>query len=384
MRILFLTHHRLDRNAGAAGATLDLGDAYAALGHRVSYFSLDDLPSYLSDRFQGALFPEFAAAHVRRQLDREPVDVIDASCGDAWLWATTLGRGAHRPVLATRNHGLEHLAHRELLREVGRGGPRPSRRYRVYRGGYRLWEVATALRHSDLALFVNSQDREYAVTRLGVRPERSRMLPNGLPDYLLGRPFPEPGAREGAIGIAHMASWLPMKGIRYVAPALAGILRRHPHVRVTLLGTGRPANEVLSAFETQLRPRVRVLSHYERRKLPSLLAGHQIALLASLSEGFGISLLEAMACGLAPLTSASAGALEFVSAEDNGLVVPVADCEAIERALDRLISDRGLLDRLRHNAHASAQPYGWTGVAEQTLDAYREAAGERGLALEPS
>jgi glycosyltransferase involved in cell wall biosynthesis len=90
-------------------------------------------------------------------------------------------------------------------------------------------------------------------------------------------------------------------------------------------------------------------------------------------------LAEAMACGLAPVVTSTPGPLEIVQDGHDGLVVPARDPQAIKHALERLITDRALLDKLRRNAHAKVQPYSWSQIAQQRLQLYEEFSPSRGL-----
>ena len=138
-------------NSGAAGSTLRLGETYQQLGHEVSYFSIDNLPKAfqkLPFYLRKLVFPEFLAAYLVNRRARS-FDVIDASTGDAWLWAaisSTLSRMRKiSPLLVTRSHGLEHIYHHQYLAEAQRAIHQPSWRYRFYRGG------ATAVGSSAIA-----------------------------------------------------------------------------------------------------------------------------------------------------------------------------------------------------------------------------------------
>lgn len=104
-----------------------------------------------------------------------------------------------------------------------------------------------------------------------------------------------------------------------------------------------------------------------------LLKGHHIKLLPSLSEGFGKALVEAMACGLAPVTTNVAGPMEVVRDGHDAIVVPTHNQEAIEQALDQLLTDRIYLERLRQNAYATAQQFSWLHIAQARLTCYEEA-----------
>jgi len=375
MKILFIIHHELDPNAGAAGATLKLGQEYEKLGYQVQYYSFDHLPDRLSELTKSIVFPEFVAAHIAKLCRDQAIDVVNASTGDAWVWGRMLRRftGKHQPLLVTQSHGLEHVAHLECLAEARQGNLPLSWKYPLYHGGFRLWEVTASLRCADLVFMLNQRDVEYAIHPLKVAPERIHRLPNGIPDTFLNLPFeptPEPNA---AIYIAQVGSYIARKGIHYGVPALNAILARHPNVKVSFLGTKCAEASVYEDFEPEVRDRIRVISSFSHEDLPILLRGHQILLFPSLSEGFPLAVPEAMACGLAPVSTNIPGPTEMVVDEENALLVPVRDSQAIENALERLIVDRHHLDSLRRNAYATAQQYSWAAIAQRQLSIYQAA-----------
>jgi glycosyltransferase involved in cell wall biosynthesis len=385
MRILLTIHHQLDPNAGAPGATLKLGNAFKKLGHQVQYYSTDNLPKTFAGKAQSLLFPWYLATHLQQLSKEQTIDVVDASTGDAWVWAKyhrLLTKGKNNPLLVTRVHGLEHTASIHLKEESVRGNVKLSWRYYLYSGKFRLWEVSNSLKYSDLVFQLNQHDLDYAVQNLGVKPERSHLIVNGIPNLFLDRLFePTPLARDSEIGIALVASYNYRKGIFYSVPALNAILKRYPFVRVSFLGTGVSIEKVHEAFETSVRGRVQVIPYFKHEHLPNLLKGHQIKLFPSLSEGFSLALPEAMACGLAPVATSIPGSVEILTHGVNSILVPPRDSEAIEQALEVLISNRGDLDELRRNAHSTSQNYGWDKVARQQLQLYEKGLENRKKSL---
>lgn len=379
MRILLSVHHEFDRNAGAAGATWRLGREYEKLGHDVQYYTFDNLPRNLPGLVKAIMFPEFLASHMSAVARKQAVDVLDASTGDAWVWAKLRHTSDDSsPLLVTRSHGLEHMVHLENLEEARLGNLHLSWKYPVYHGGFRLWEVASSLRDADLSLFANRLDLEYAVARLNVDAERTRVFANGIPEAFLNFPFdPTPEGEHSIIRIAQVSTYIPRKGIHYGVPALNAILARYPQVEVSFLGTGCSEAEVLADFDPTVCDRVKVVPRFSHDTLPALLRGHQIKLLPSLSEGFGVAIVEAMAMGLAPLTTTTPGPMEFVREGHNGILVPPRDSEAIGHALELLVKDRTYLDKLRRNAYATAQRYSWERIAYDTLAFYEEAIHRR-------
>ncbi|MCY7276890.1 MAG: glycosyltransferase family 4 protein, partial [Phormidesmis sp. CAN_BIN44] len=152
---------------------------------------------------------------------------------------------------------------------------------------------------------------------------------------------------------------------------------RHSQVRMSFLGTGCLEAEVHADFEPSVRDRVEVTPRYSRDSLPTLLKGHHIKLFPTLSEGFSVALVEAMACGLVPVTTTTPGPMEIVSDTVNGILMPPRDSQAIVEALERLICDRSYLDRLRRGAYETAQNYSWKQIAANTLILYEQALAKK-------
>lgn len=379
MRILLSIHHELDPNAGAPGVTLKLGEEYQKLGHQVHYFSMDNLPNWLSGKTKGVLFPWFLAAHISRLSREQTIDIVDASTGDAWVWAKVIrNSNQNRPILVTRSHGLEHTVDIGLREEARLGNLNLSWQYKFYSGKFRLWEVKNSLHLADLALLLNRHDLEYAVQKLGINSECAQIVPNGIPETFLNLPFePTPTSPDSSIGIALIASYIPRKGIHYSIPALNSILSRYQQVKVSFLGTLIPESEVYKDFEPDVRNRVRIVPHFNHDMLSHLLKEHQIKLFPSLSEGFSLALPEAMACGLAPVATSISGVADILKDRYNGILIPPRDSFAIQKALEQLINDRTQLEKLRRNAYNTAQHYSWRIVAQNQLSLYEEALEKR-------
>lgn len=374
MQILFTIHGELDPNTGAPGGTLKLGQEYQKLGHQVTYYSFDDLPDWVTGKAKSMLFPWFLTNHLSKLLKQQKIDVVDASTGDAWVWANMFRNSKQKtPLLVTRSWGLEHIVDRELREEARLGNIDLSLQYNFYGGGFRLWEVSNSLRCGDLVLQLNHYDNEYSIEKLGVSSDRSHVMPIGIPDFFLNLPFEPMSTSEDAnIGIAIVGTYIPRKGIKYSVPALNTILERYPKVKVSFLGTGVSEDRVLADFEPNVRDRVRVIPYYIHENLPVFLKEHQIKLFTSVSEGFGLALIEAMACGLTSVTTDIPGPTEFVRDGCEGILVPPRDTQAIELALDRLIQNRSYLEQLRHQAYLTAQNYSWNRIAQLTLSLYQE------------
>jgi glycosyltransferase involved in cell wall biosynthesis len=125
------------------------------------------------------------------------------------------------------------------------------------------------------------------------------------------------------------------------------------------------------AAELGVAERVRFAGYIADDDLPALLSGALGFVFPSLYEGFGMPLLEAMACG-APVLTSTTSALPEV-AGDAALLVDPADTAAIAAGLARLASDTALRADLRARGLARAAQFTWERCAEETLAVLAEA-----------
>jgi glycosyltransferase involved in cell wall biosynthesis len=99
--------------------------------------------------------------------------------------------------------------------------------------------------------------------------------------------------------------------------------------------------------------------------LPALLSGALAFVFPSLYEGFGMPVLEAMACATPVLTSTTSALPEV--AGDAALLVDPHDTGAIAEGLARLLSDAALRERLRERGIQRAAQFTWQRCASETL-----------------
>ncbi len=111
------------------------------------------------------------------------------------------------------------------------------------------------------------------------------------------------------------------------------------------------------------------LHNIEDVDLPALYSGATTFVMPSLYEGFGLPLLEAMACG-APVISSNVSSMPEV-AGDAALYFEPHDTHGLAELIARVVSDRGLQEEMRDKSLARAKEFSWERTASETLAAYR-------------
>ncbi|HEX4593012.1 MAG TPA: glycosyltransferase family 1 protein, partial [Bryobacteraceae bacterium] len=139
--------------------------------------------------------------------------------------------------------------------------------------------------------------------------------------------------------------------------------------------TGFGAEEVLQQIEASPRKQdIRLLGYVSSEVLEDLYQRASIFAFPSLDEGFGMPVIDAMARGLAVLTS-NMSALPEVAGEAAWLVDPV-DTTAIAAGLHRLIEDQTLRERLAQQGLERTAGFTWERTVEETWKVYRELLGQ--------
>ena len=141
--------------------------------------------------------------------------------------------------------------------------------------------------------------------------------------------------------------------------------------QIHLVFTGEPAADLVRSIEAhQLLERVDFLGIVPEAKMPSLYRGAKALIFPSLYEGFGLPILEAMACGT-PVITANTTAMPEV-AGDAALLVDPTSVEHIASAMEQLASDPLLQRRLREKGPTRAARFSWG----DTISRVRKVFGE--------
>lgn len=166
----------------------------------------------------------------------------------------------------------------------------------------------------------------------------------------------------------------PRKNYQMLVRAFKGVANRRPHRLVIAGGRGWLVEGLLEEIERQgLGDRVRLIGFVDDDDLPALYSASEALVFPSLYEGFGLPLLEAMACG-APVISSDASCLPEILAApegDAGILLGPTDEAGWTAAMVRLAGDGELRADLAGRGLTRAEQYSWDATARHLLDIYR-------------
>jgi glycosyltransferase involved in cell wall biosynthesis len=241
--------------------------------------------------------------------------------------------------------------------------------------------VPAAARRSHRLLTGSESTRSDLVRYLGVAPEKIDVAPHGV---LVSSDI-APTSAEAIRGqldlgerpfVLSVSAKRPHKNLPRLFRALAAIpAERRPALVVP--GYPTPHEEELHALSAELgiRDDVRMPAWLSAADLEGLYREAAFAVFPSLYEGFGLPVLEAMARGV-PVASSNRSSLPEV-AGDAALLFDPEIVEEIRDAMERLLHDSALAERLRTAGREQAASFTWAQAADLTVASYRRALGER-------
>jgi glycosyltransferase involved in cell wall biosynthesis len=196
--------------------------------------------------------------------------------------------------------------------------------------------------------------------RLGIAPRSTRIVYGGA-DTEMYSAEREPPSRDGMQSLLFVGRLTRDKGVHTAIEAM-GLLARHDrfrHLRLSIVGTGNDEEEAFLrrlVREQQLEGRVTFAGSQSKGALRTFYQQADVLIFPSLwQEPFGRVLVEAMAAGLVVVGTATGGAAEILTNEENALVFPAGDAHALARAVTRLADSATLRARLAHTARQQAR-----------------------------
>lgn len=214
------------------------------------------------------------------------------------------------------------------------------------------------------------------VETLGVEPERISVVPHGISPVFSELAGGDDATTRARLGLpARYLLWVgslhgpdPRKGLDVLIAALALLdpAQRPPLALVGRTGAGSDWVGELAAASGVSTSFTGFVTDSE---LAAAYRGAAAAVVPSRHEGFGLTALEALACG-APLLVTDAGSLPSVVGHA-ATIVPSGHPEAMAEGLRSLLSEQAVADRLRSAGPARAAEFSWSRTAQRTVAVYR-------------
>ncbi len=341
----------------------------AARGHRVTFFASRFPGSTRFDSYDGIdvvrhgtwYNANFTIPHaVRSFLARESVDLVleDINKIPFFLpWYTDV------PVMPV----IPHLFGATVFRETNP----------VFGAYVYAWERLIPRVYRDCRFAVISPSTRDDLVSRGVRREKIDVVLCGL-DHATYRLLPGV-ERFDRPTIVHFGRIRRYKGVDIVIRAFERIRRSLPDARLVIVGDG-PELPRLRRLAARVGPddAVEFVGHLPTAELVDLLNRAHLFLNASPKEGWGLTVVEANACGVPVVGSDRPGLRDSIRDGETGYLVPYGDVDAFARRALEVLGDRDLWRRLSEAGLRWARSLTWERCADEMEVLFRREVAERG------
>jgi glycosyltransferase involved in cell wall biosynthesis len=348
------------KNPYFGGAEIHLHETFgrlAARGHEVTLLcsgfpgasaeeSLDGMNVVrVGGRYSFHLLAPF---EIRRRIRRRSCDIIVEALNKIPVGSPWLGRV---PVLGIGHH----LFGPTIFHEV----PPPFSFY-IF-----ACELGVPWIYRDAPMAVISESTREDFVERGLSPERIRIVYVGV-DHDAYRPDPSVPREEKPVLLA-LGRVRKYKRLDLVLDAVAQLGRtKYPELTLTVAGSGNYLEKLRAhARRTNAERFVRFMGRVDEEQKIDLYRRAWALVMTSPKEGWGLTCLEAQACGTPVIASDSPGLREAVRHERSGLLIPHGKRSALVSAIDRFLSDAALRERLRCGAIDFARSFTWTRCADE-------------------
>lgn len=193
------------------------------------------------------------------------------------------------------------------------------------------------------------------------------IIPNGV-DTSFFRPGDPTAPRDDGPELLFLGRLDPRNGLDTILAAMPAILSSFPDTRLTVAGDG-PLRPFYERMASAIAPRVTFLGRVNGER-PRYYSRADLYLCPTTKASFGVTLLEAMACGTPMAVSDITGFRELVSGGEEAVLVPKNEPAAWARTVIELLADDSRRQRMARAGLLKSAQFAWPRVAEQVLKVY--------------
>jgi glycosyltransferase involved in cell wall biosynthesis len=265
-------------------------------------------------------------------------------------------------------HDLAFLAHPEA--------------YHASKRRYLDFMTHRSVHRARRVIAVSAHTKHDLVDRYHVPPDRITVIPNAADGRYRPADDPETVSRFRAAKnlpdrfILFVGTLEPRKNLRRLIEAFASVSAAAPDVKLVIVGaSGWLTSDLAPLIHRRgLTDRMIFTGYVSDDELPHWYQAATIFCYPSLYEGFGLPVLEAMACGTPVVTSNTSAIPELAGGA--AVLADPTSITALAEALTALLGDPPRQQEMRGASITRAKFYAWDRTARATLDVIREAAGD--------
>lgn len=231
---------------------------------------------------------------------------------------------------------------------------------------------------ADKIIAVSNFTKRSIINDYSIPPHNIEVIPNGI-DILKFNPNINGYGMRKKLGfecepiILYVGKLEWNKGVDNLLIVFSKVVKEFPDAKLIIVGRGSQEKRLKKlADRINLTKSAIFMGKVQSEELPLLFAASDVFVLPSLMEGFGIVLLEAMACGKPCITTKAGGSDDVVLNGETGLIVPPINQHSLYQAILTLLNDDDLAQKFGDAGRKRVEEkFSWDVVARQTIKVYK-------------
>lgn len=299
----------------------------------------------------------------RRYVDLEQYDIIHGTLMPASTVAITPFNNVEVPIVVT-SHGTSISETKAVALETP-----ADYLMKFFFHPMNVVMDTIAGNSSDAIIAISDHAREELLNRYDFAPERVHMIPHGVDtETFLPQENPHPAVSQKKVTLLYVGRLGARKGLDLAMQALE--LIEEPEIEFLIAGTGRHERHLRKlAEQLGVSHQVEFLGYVPDEELPALYSAADALVLPSRYEGFGLVLLEAVACGT-PVIGTDVGGIPTAIDDDFGIVVK-REVGTFAEAL-RSITDNDRRYQMEKTAIETREKISWQRMIDDVTGLYAE------------
>lgn len=215
------------------------------------------------------------------------------------------------------------------------------------KSGLRLSIAKFLCRRADSVRAVSERLKKDLTDNFNVQPDKITVAPIFSARLSEAGSMPEKNHQAGKFIYLTVGRLVPVKNIGLQIEAFANLIKQHAQAELWIAGEGKErANLEKIAADFGLQGKIKFLGWQDSASLQKIYSQADCFVISSNEEGYGLVAVEAARFGL-PIIMTDVGlAGEFIKHQENGLIIPVGDSQALEQAMARIMAEPGLAEKL--------------------------------------
>lgn len=318
----------------------------------------NDLPNHrricaVSEKIgKNVLFSIYLNFFIHRLIRKHHLDLVHLQCGSGGIFILKKTGATTIATVHTNSYRFQFRRYGKISKRLL--APLEKQTYQI----------------SDRILSVSNYVRNNLIRDYRISPHRIEILPNGVNTRIF---HPVPGHARDRNMVLYVGRIYKGKGLEFLIDAMEQVVAKYPEVRLVVAGDGGYLKSIEAYIHNKtVRNHIEFLGWQDTGALNRLYNEAAVCVMPSIVEGFGLTILEAMACGCPVIATDSGGAVDIIRNGENGVLVTYGGRDKLDGSIIQLMTDAETRNQIIENGLKTVRSFTWEAIAHKIYGYYKD------------